>query len=86
MAKAEALAQLVTALGGTPSGATVKELLGEAVTALGGTPSGDSIADLIAEIASAYGEAIEDLAAGNIKKGVTILGVTGTYEGEGGGK
>ena len=86
MTNAESIADIVTALGGTPSDASNAELLAELVTALGGTPEGTTNAELLAEIADAYADATENLAAGNIKKGVTILGVTGTYEGEGGGK
>ena len=84
MTNAESLAWVVTALGGTPSGTTNADLLAEIVTALGGEPvQGSSNDDLIGQIAAAYASATVNLVAENIKSGVTILGVTGTYEGGG---
>lgn len=82
MSKADSLAMIVEALGGTATGTSTKDLLADCVTALGGTPAGDSIADLLAEVAAAYAEATKDLKKANIKKDVTILGVKGTYTGE----
>lgn len=67
---------------GVASGMSKADSLALIVEALGGTPAGDSIADLIAEIAAAYSEATKDLKKANIKKDVTILGVTGTYTGQ----
>ena len=80
MTNSESLMAVVAALGGTATGTDNAGLLADVVTALGGTPSGTTNAELIAEIAAAYEAATDALIASNIKEGVTILGVTGTYE------
>ena len=121
MATKSQLEAVITALGGTPSGRTNRDLLAQVVTLLGGTPSGNSIQDMvggIAEVAdnltvtdpqtktvtpkttkqnvtadsgkhlekvvvNAVTSAIDaNITAENIKAGVTILGVEGTYTGD----
>ena len=125
MTNADSLKAIVTALGGTPSGATNAELIQEIAVLLGSEASASSNSKALSNLAaaatgktfgtgqtkpatpatskvtvepdegkvltkvevSAVTAAIDaNIIPGNIKSGVTILGVEGTYEGEGGGK
>ena len=121
MTNADSLKAIVTALGGTPSGATNAEFIQEIAVLLGSEASASSNSQALANLAtaatgktvgtgqtktaspatskvtvtpdagkvltkvevSAVTAAIDaNIIPGNIKSGVTILGVEGTYTGE----
>lgn len=87
--KLSSLKALYTALGGSSDTAatlTSEVAVWNAILALGSVNACKFTPDAIQAAASNLSDIVpasidENIVAGNIKKGVTILGVTGTYEG-----
>jgi len=120
MSNADQVRAIITAMGGTPSGRTMKELLNELADVLGATAVGTSNAEALGVISTKADDVVigdpqtknvtpkktsqnvtadsgkylqkvvvaavtasidSNITAENIKSGVTILGVTGSYTG-----